>query len=61
MGANDRDAIETLVQRELDKFRAPVRTPLDIAATVLRVLVLTSLVASAAWMLVHSLFRFSTQ
>ena len=40
MGANDRDAIETLVQRELDKFRAPVRTPLDIAATVLRVLVL---------------------
>jgi len=61
MGANDRDAMETLVQLELDKFRAPVRTPLAFAATFIRGLVLASLVASAAWLLVNSVLHLSPQ
>jgi len=53
--------MQTLVQRELDEFRAPVRSPLAIAASSLRVLVLASLVASAAWILADSVFHFQTK
>jgi len=53
--------METLVQLELDKFRAPVRTPLAFAATFIRGLVLASLVASAAWLLVNSVLHLSPQ
>jgi len=53
--------METLVQRELDEFRAPIRSSLTIAATFLRALLLASLVASAAWLLLDSVFHLSTK
>jgi len=61
MGANERDAMQTLVQRELHEFRAPIRSPLTIAVTFLRALLLASLVASAAWILLDSVFHLSTK
>ena len=38
MGANERDAMQTLVQRELDKLRSSASSPIDINLSDLHVL-----------------------